>query len=384
MNKKGYTKKIDFDKVIESGDNPSFYIEVANNILNYIKNNKSTTFQEITKYVGGSDRRVIRLLDQLIELNILSFDKRKFSLKETIAQPNIGVDDIRCDYCDSKLVNINGRLRPILDFMKKVLKSRPKPTFIFDQRPVNAETIVRRVAYLILRGDVQGKRIAFIGDDDLTSVALARTEIAKEIVVFDIDERVLDSIENATKKYKLRIKVVKQDLLKGMPKRFRSYFDIFITDPTPMPKPLALFTNRGLETLKKGRGKVGYISLYPSHMERTIDFQKTLGKMNVLITDLIPSFNQYDFLEFTYTPIDLKLLNKYSADESKISFCEHLMRIETTDASKPIKMNIKPLDLVGRATRRILNDPSKDPVLGDGKKHTSIQKAATALKELMK
>jgi len=151
-----------------------------------------------------------------------------------------------------------------------------------------------------------------------------------------------------------------------------------------MPKPLALFTNRGLEMLKKGRGRVGYISLYPSHMNRNIDFQKTLGKMNMLITDLIPAFNQYDFLEFTYTPTDLELLNKYSADESKISFCEHLMRVETTDTSKNIKMNITPLELVGRATRRVLDDPSKDPVLGKGKKHTSILKTATVLKGFIK
>lgn len=384
MNKKDYTSQIDFSKIMESGDNLSFYIGITNNIIDYIRNNKSATFQEITKYVGGSDRRVIRLLDQLVELKILRFYRRKFSLQKKLPHPSIKISDTRCESCDSKIVNIDGKLKPILNFMKDVLMKRPKPTFIFDQRPVNTDTIMRRVAYLILKGDVQDKKVAFIGDDDLTSVALAKTGVAKEVVVFDIDKRVLESIESTSKKHKLGIKVVKQDLLKNTHQKFQNYFDVFITDPTPTLKPLVLFTNRGIEMLKKGSGRVGYISLYPSHMEKTIDFQKMLGKMHLLITDLIPAFNQYDFLEFTYTPSDLRLLKKYAADETKISFCEHLMRIETTDASKPVKMEISPLDLVGRATKRILDDPSKDPVLGDKQEHKSIREVATTLQNLIK
>lgn len=384
MNKKDYTSQIDFSKVIESGDNLAFYIEITNNIIDYIRNNKSATFQEITKYVGGSDRRVIRLLDQLVELKILRFYRKRFFLRDTSSSTNFKISDVCCNFCDSKIVNIDGKLKPVRGFVESVLMKRPTPTFIFDQRPVNADTIVRRVAYLILKGDAQDKKIALIGDDDLTCVALAKTGVAREVVVFDIDERVLESIESISQKYKLGIKVVKQDLLKNTPKKFQGYFDVFITDPTPTLKPLVLFTNRGLEMLKKGRGKVGYISLYPSHMEKTIDFQKVLGEMNILITDLIPAFNQYDFLEFTYTPSDLKLLKKYAANEAKISFSEHLMRIETTDASKPIKMEISPLDLVGRATIRILDDPSKDPVLIDKQKHKSIQKTVSTLQKLIK
>lgn len=64
--------------------------------------------------------------------------------------------------CDSMIVDIEGsnEMKELLKFMKKVVNKRPLPTFIFDQRPVTPETTVRRIAYMIMRGDVQNKRVA--------------------------------------------------------------------------------------------------------------------------------------------------------------------------------------------------------------------------------
>lgn len=378
--------KIDFSKVIENGDDPSFYLEITKNIIHYIKNNGNSTFQEIIKYVGGSDRRIIRLLDQMVKTGMLKFSNKKgFYLVENTDTLQPRVSNVRCATCHSKLIDINGALKPVINFMNEILKERPKPTFILDQRPVNLETIVRRVGYLIMKGDAQGKKIAFVGDDDLTSVALAKIKLAKEIAVFDIDERILNSIKRISDKHNLNIKVVKQDLLQSLPKKYTHYFDVFVTDPTPTFKPLVLFTNRGLEMLKKAKGMVGYISLYPSHMKKSIDFQKALGKMGLLITDLIPAFNEYEFLEFTYSHSDLKLLENYTNEKPTTSFCEHLMRIETTNVSKPITMKISALDLMGRATKRVLKDPNKDPVLGDKQTECkSIMDLAAKLKKLYK
>lgn len=132
-----------------------------------------------------------------------------------------------------------------------------------------------------------------------------------------------------------------------------------------------------------GKVSVGYVSLYPSHMEKELYFQKALSKMNVLVTDMIPYFGQYDFVKFTYSDADLKLLKKYSSKEQKISFWEYFMRFETTETTKPIEMKLTALDLLGRATKRVLSDPSKDPVISDRNAPKFITDTVNQIKKLM-
>lgn len=380
-------KQIDFSKVVEINEPISFYVELMKSILKYLENNKETSFQEIVKYVGGSDRRVLRLLNQMVINNLVNFSYPYFESKVKKSNDNfINISDVRCDNCESMMVDINNNLQMVklLKYCKKIIYNRPAPTFIFDQRPVTAETTVRRVAYMTLRGDIQGKRVVILGDDDLTSIALAKTGLCKEIIVFEIDKRMLKYINEVSKRDNLNIKTLPQDLTKNIPQKYFGYFDTFLTDPTPTPKPITLFTSLGIKLLKKEKGNVGYVSLYPSHMERELKFQKSLTRMNVLVTDMIPFFGQYDFVEFTYSKTDLELLKKYANNEQKISFWEYFMRFETTEKTKPIEMHLSVLDLLGRATKRVLNDPSKDPVLSNKNTPLFIKKTVIEIKKLMK
>ncbi len=384
MTAKNTIKDIDYSKIVDPGVSSLFYQEMTNKIISYIQNNNFATFQEIISKVGGGERRVIRLLDQMVNLGLLEFKSSKFILYGLMTNYPIRISDVECAACESMTVDIDGKMKPLLHFMKAVINDRPKSTFIFDQRPVNVETVIRRVAYAIRRGDIQNKRIAIIGDDDLTSIAIARTDMAKEIVVFDIDDRITSLIRKLSKMHKLNIKTVQQDLLKDLPSEFTNYFDTFITDPTPTVKPLTLFTNRGLQMLKREQGKIGYISLYPSHMGFNADFQKKLGRMNLLITDVLPFFNQYEIIYHTLTDHDIELMKKYNAYQTSISFFESLMRIETTSSSKEISTKYSQGDLLGKATKQVLKDSKKDPVLSDKSGSEFIRKSAENLSKMLK
>lgn len=346
-------KRIDFDLILDSKrHNLNFYRQFSKKIVFFLANNGPTTFSDIIAYFGGGERRIIRLLDQMVEKGYIKYSNGKFLTIE--ANKVVNVTAVRCSTCDSKLVNTS-QLKKVTKFMRTVVKNRPKATFDYDQRPVNLATIVRRVGYLILRSDIQNKKIAVIGDDDLTSIAIAITKMAKEVVVFDIDQRILDYINLISRKNDLKIKTVKLNLLNKMPLVYQNYFDTFITDPTPNPKPLALFTQRGLQMLKKNDQNAGYISLYPSHMEISVDFQKTLSRMNLLITDLIPFFNQYEIIEHTLTKNDKKLFVKYDVNES-ISFYEYFMRVVATKKSREIKLNVRSEDLIGKAAKQVASN----------------------------
>ncbi|MCS7092314.1 MAG: bis-aminopropyl spermidine synthase family protein [Patescibacteria group bacterium] len=87
----------------------------------------------------------------------------------------------------------------------------PYPKRNYDQFTATIETTVKRVALLDFLGDVKGKRILFLGDDDFTSVAIANFKLAQEIAVIDIDGRILDNIGTISDKLNLGIKRIKQE-----------------------------------------------------------------------------------------------------------------------------------------------------------------------------
>ena len=75
-----------------------------------------------------------------------------------------------------------------LDYFKSVIKfleSRPKPEYKFDQSRSNYVTVIKRALLMARNGDVEGKRIVLLGDDDGLAIALASLGCAREIFVIE-------------------------------------------------------------------------------------------------------------------------------------------------------------------------------------------------------
>jgi|GEM_PF-1142320 len=376
-------RQLKFSKIIESEAEKPLYEQVCQDLLSYLESNSQATFQQIIKYVNGSDRRTLRMLDQLVKQGVLEFKFPYFKLAQHKTPSALTPDTVRCPTCDAKMINLAGALKPVTAIMERVYQERFTPTFIFDQRPVNYETTVRRAGYMILRGDIRGKRVAVLGDDDLTSVALGLTQLPKEVVVFDIDKRVVEYIGELADRYNLKnLKALQQDLTKTVPREYREQFDVFTTDPTPTSKPFATFINVGLQILKKSPRMAGYASIYPSCKLKDLSLQQVLTSMGLMITDLVPYWTQYEYIKHTYSEEDLELERQYAAKEGKISFYEYLLRFETTEDSKALDLKYSLKDIIGTATERVLKNPSKDPALGaESKDKKYVKQAALKLKK---
>ena len=150
-------------------------------------------------------------------------------------------------------------------------------------------------------------------------------------------------------------------------------------DPTPEKIPFTVFTNFGIKILNC-KSAVGYISIYSSAMNKSIEIQKVINKMNFLMTDIIPKFTEYDFVEHTYTKRDKELLKKYNLNKKPICFNESLIRVEKTERTKPIKITYKKSDLFGKATKRVIKDFNKDPA----SRITSITEKKYIINEIKK
>lgn len=370
--------KIDYQKVIENPSELEFYRDLSKSFLEYLDLYGSSTFWQLVRSVGGSDRRVLRLLDQMICAGLVRFKDGYFN---SISNKTnfISTTQACCSVCRGTNVILPDSLRYLIKIMRDVYEKRPKPTFIFDQRPVTIDTTIQRVAYLISRGDLQGKKIVVIGDDDLTSIALGLSKLAKQITVFDIDKRLIIFLRKYSGLLGLNLEVVHCDITKGIPSEYHNQFDVFLTDPTPMPVPFTIFINSGIIFLKNKLDKIGYTSIYSSGMKQSMIFQKILTEMGFLITDVVPKFTEYEFIKETYSENDLKLLKKYEYKKDRLSFFESLIRIETTPDTytKPIKVTLK--DIFGSATKRILANPEKDPSAFEIKQYRTYIHQATKL-----
>lgn len=74
---------------------------------------------------------------------------------------------------------------------------RPAIDAAVDQCHIDLDSLCRRVAAIVSSRPIAQTRIAFIGDDDLASVALLQIASPEHLLLLDIDERIIKTVEAA-------------------------------------------------------------------------------------------------------------------------------------------------------------------------------------------
>jgi len=205
-----------------------------------------------------------------------------------------------CPACEGSGVSFDS-LREVYEKFQDIARNRPQPIPEYDQGVLTAPSVFRRVALMTARGDVRGKKIAILGDDDLVSIALGLMGLPQSILLFEVDKRLTDFIGGVSSHYDLPIKVITMDLREKLPQEVVGSCDTFLTDPPEAIPGLLLFLERGLGTLKAGDGRVGYfgLTLTESSLGKWRDFQRVLlERYKVVITDILHDFSSYENWDF--------------------------------------------------------------------------------------
>lgn len=226
-------------------------------------------------------------------------------------------ENLTCPTCQARGIQIPEGFTSILGKLREYLDLRPRPLTRLDQAHGTPETALHRALYMLEKGDVEGRRILFLGDDDLTSIAVALLRAAREITVIDIDARLLEVVQLANKRESLNVNFLEHDLRKPLPEHLHYHYDVVFTDP-PYTKPgLALFVSRGITALQLRKGASIYLAYASQSPRKTLGVQKILTTMGLIITERIPRFNTYEGAEmFANTTL--------------------LERLETTEKTKPL------------------------------------------------
>lgn len=200
-----------------------------------------------------------------------------------------------CDACEGRGVDANKLFHEAADRFAAICRHRPEALRDYDQGYVTEATTLSRIAFVWQRGDLEGKDIIVLGDDDLMSIAAALTGAPKSVLALDIDERLIGFInEVAAKEGLTNLQAVRHDLREPMRDEWLGAFDTFLCDPTESFVGFKAFVERGLLSLK-GVGSAGYFGL--THAESSLDkwarIQNFLLDNGAVITDLRDDFSGY-------------------------------------------------------------------------------------------
>ncbi len=178
-----------------------------------------------------------------------------------------------------------------------------------DQAPLSTSSAVAKIAYAIKRGDVIGKRVVCIGDDDFLSIILALTGKPKEVLAIDLDKRVLSTIEELSKKTKIEIGTLKHDLRKPVQTKYRNRYDTAFFWSSDTEVGFNLFASRGIELLREG-GAI-YANVTPSwcHPLELLGIRRGIFEMGLKITDFVKDSGEYIFANKTWK-VDLIRMEK--------------------------------------------------------------------------
>lgn len=373
-------QRLDFKNVVEDASEISFYSKLAIKIVDFLSWVGSGTVNDIVRTLGGSSRRVLRLLDQMVQHQVLRYKEGKFCLEgdrcSTVRASQILPLFSVCQR--NELVVDQELWNTLTTYMKTIVVNRPIPTFLFDQRPVTLTSSLCRGMYIYARGDFRPGQasVAILGDDDLSSIVLAllarEMGIKYKVVVFEIDRRLLDFIEEVSRAFQLNISLEYVDIYtQKTPSRYwENQFDTVMADPTPSPAPLSLFVNFGISLLWSIPEKVFYLSAYSPSYSSKIQIQQILTERGLLITDMLPGFVEYEVIEDSLSERDKYLYTEYK-QKREVSFVETFMRLETTAETRPIEFAFDTSKLLGKATKRVLKDITKDPAYRKEPHHRS-------------
>ena len=299
-------------------------------ILSYLLK-KDLDFWEMAKLLGHLPD-FVKALKKMKKEGLIEIKNSRLSLtkkgKEFSSSLGIYAQDLPLFDIPIKLDNV---------LLKKFEKLRKKlfPKLQFDQLQILPKEVIKKIEIMRTFGDLKNKKIICLGDDDMTAIALALTNLPQKITVLDIDERIINYENKVLQKLGYGKVTFSCDLLKPLHSKFIGKYDVFLTEPPDTLEGNTLFFSRGMECIKK-EGGVGYIGVSQNDFKRAkyLQLEKNILKMGAFITAVFPKFELYETYgdEFEWIfglPKEIGLPKKpwFSAD---------LIRTEISRKRKPL------------------------------------------------
>jgi predicted methyltransferase len=207
--------------------------------------------------------------------------------------------DATCPACAGRGLVIEGPLAAALAELNRLLADAPATDVTLDQAPCTPETTILRAALMLRNGLAEGRRVLVLGDDDsvslglaLVSRAVAGKDLARRIMVLELDPNRRAFIEKAAAAEGFPVEVLAHDLRDPLPDGVAESFDVFETDPPYTLEGAELFLTRAVEGLEGGRGD-GLFSFGHQPPGKMLALQRLFVELGLAATAIHPRFNAY-------------------------------------------------------------------------------------------
>jgi hypothetical protein len=179
--------------------------------------------------------------------------------------------------------------------MQALIDAAPEPSRDLDHVGATALTAARRATWLADQMSLDGRRLLLAGDHDLTSLAAAAHLTDTDIVVVDVDERLLDFIDHSARQERLRVTCAYADLTLGLPSSLAASANAVFTDPPYTPGGVGTFLARSIEALDLGQAAriVMAYGFSPDHPALGLQVQRQIIGLELAIESIEPAFNRY-------------------------------------------------------------------------------------------
>jgi predicted methyltransferase len=239
---------------------------------------------------------VFEALRVLKEQGLIGFDSSSVVLTEEGTRASAGIPeavDLSCPACEGRGLNL-AAFRELRERFFEIQRERPEAVHRYDQGYVTPTTTFSRFLIAYERGDVRGRDILILGDDDLMSIMLGLSGAPKSITVVEIDERLVEFIKRTAQREGFSVNVERVDLRRPLSDRHAHAYDTFFTDPPETLIAIDAFVGRGIHSLK-APGCAGYFGFTrrEASLTKWHSVQEMLLKYRVVFTDIIHNFNEY-------------------------------------------------------------------------------------------
>ncbi|RZS32753.1 uncharacterized protein DUF43 [Herbihabitans rhizosphaerae] len=195
----------------------------------------------------------------------------------------------------------------LLDTVRAAVRDVPPPLPGLDHVQATPETVLRRALWLDERFHLRGAHLLFVGDHDLTSIAVCAVRDGVRATVVDVDERLLRYVDDLAAEYGLPVRTLHADLRFGFPPSLLGTADLVFTDPPYTPEGMRLFLAHGVLGLREpvaGRLIVAY-----GHTDRAPELgrktQAEMLRLGLVFEAILPDFNRYDGAQAVGSASDL-------------------------------------------------------------------------------
>lgn len=189
--------------------------------------------------------------------------------------------------------------RDLQAVVSRLVERAPAPKRRLDHVAATPYTAVHRAAFLASRYWLDGARVLFMGDHDLTALALALRRPGARLTVVDVDEDLLEYIDGVASELDVQIDCWFADLRLGLPPGLRGAADVVFTDPPYTPEGVGLFAARAVQALRRHQNSRLLLCYGHSELEPRagLKVQTVLHRLRLLLEEIRPQFNRYQGAE---------------------------------------------------------------------------------------